>query len=126
MAADRRGVSGNPDPRPPRRHVASRREWAVLRDAKLKPPCRGCQRSGALWLELHHLVGRDLGGDDCAPNLIPLCSRPAGDGCHEVYEKRMTGWRAISASIRMALEHDELAYVLERKGEDFLVRYYPL
>lgn len=110
------------DPRPARRHVASPAEWNELRAQKLGP-CRGCDdRPLRLHMTLHHLVGRDLGGDDVADNLIPLCGSGSA-GCHGKAEAERD--RATLTRIRHSLTPYEAAYVLRKKGEDFLDRYYP-
>lgn len=101
-----------PDPRPERRLRVNGREWSRLHDAK-GGPCRLC---GTWKYELHHLVGRDLGGDDVEQNLVPLCT-----GCHgRVQELKEPERSQLGASLTPA----ERAYVLDKRGPLFLSRYY--
>lgn len=108
-----------PDPRPVKRHKAEVDEWKILRKLKLGP-CRVCGSSVYGWdwpIELHHLVGRDLGGDDLPANLVPLCR-----GCHCLVEERS---KVECQLLRASLTLKEYAYVLDTKGTRFLDRYYP-
>jgi hypothetical protein len=72
-------------------------------------------------LSRHHIVPRSSGGDDVEPNIVPLC----GDGvrgCHGAVE----AWdREARAKLRESLRPEEVAYVIERKGEAWLDRNYP-
>ncbi len=102
-----------PDPRPRRRRRSTDagREKCLSIDARCRlcPSGRGLQR--------HHVVPRSLGGDDVDENLVPLCS-----ACHA----RITGNDLIARRLlRSALHPDEVAYVVERKGEAWLDRRYP-
>jgi hypothetical protein len=108
-----------PDPKPPKRHRATQAEWKRLRRRKLGP-CRVC----GTWsrISLHHLVGRDLGGDDTEDNLVPLC----GSGttlCHGKVEHFI---REACQTLRLTLTPRELAYVIGTKSEHWLERRYPL
>jgi HNH endonuclease len=105
-----------PDPKPRKRVKATREEWQVLRWHKLMQGCRICGiRDRA---EFHHLVGRDLGGDDVSDNLVPLCP---------IHHKQVEERQMVACSVlRDRLRGEEIAYVVGRKGEDFLSRYYPL
>lgn len=109
-----------PFPKRPKRHVATREEWRELRELKVGP-CRATgRRQGEVIIDLHHIVGRDLGGGDVAANLIPLEHET-----HLEWEDRGPRWREIAARIRDSFTEEELAYVLEVKGPVFLDRYYP-
>jgi hypothetical protein len=109
----------NPDPKPTTRYRASQEEWEEFRERKLfGRPCRVCAGPAE---SLHHLVGRDLGGDDCFENLVPLC----GDGvrgCHGAVQGLS---RQHCSLLRAALHDEEVAYVVAEKSEAFLDRYYP-
>jgi len=105
-----------PDPKSSRRIIEDREGWEVLRRQKL----RGCRVCGVTYfiVQLHHLVGRDLGGDDVPDNLVPLCPTH-----HQEVEER----KLVTCSVlRERLTPDELRYVLGKKGDRFLDRYYPL
>lgn len=102
------------DPRPARRIIDPR---AGRRKVWLEGRCRAC---GAGHLERHHLVPRSLGGDDVDANLIPLCLL-----CHDAFERSPSHRRIVGRIIRATLLPDELAYIIERKSEAFLDRYYP-
>lgn len=86
---------------------------------KRENACRVC-RFGHRPMTRHHLVPRSLLGDDVEDNLIPLCIF-----CHEKFEHDGHERRRVGAAIRNTMTEAELAYVLERKGEVFLERYYP-
>lgn len=108
--------SGSPDPKPPKRVVASLNSWESLRYQKLGP-CRIC---GKVPATLHHLVPRSLRGDDVAENLVPLCGHGT-QGCHGDVEAHRP--EAVAA-LRQALRPEELKYILTLKGSVFLERYY--
>ena len=115
------------DPKPARRLRADKRERQQLRMEKLGP-CRGCapETLSPFPVTIHHLVPRSLGGDDVADNLIPLCG-DGSTGCHGLWE---SGWpadeaRIVTARIRASLSAGESGYVVRKKGEVFLDRYYP-
>jgi hypothetical protein len=103
-----------PDPRPIKRHKADVDEWKILRKLKLGP-CRVCK--GRFAVELHHLVGRDLGGDDKPDNLVPLCWL-----CHPKVEEREPDACLV---LRATLSLCEYAYVMDKKGARFMDTYYP-
>lgn len=113
------------DPRPPRRVKATAERWEQLRALKLGP-CRICRDAPEPWyghgITLHHLVSKSLGGDDVPNNLVPLCGSGT-TGCHGDVESRDA---LALVRLRDALTEDELAYVIVKKGADFLARYYPL
>jgi 5-methylcytosine-specific restriction endonuclease McrA len=114
--------AGVPDPKPGKRKrsrpagriVNPRAGRAKIQD---EGKCRICP--SRIDLDRHHLVPRSLGGDDVDENLIPLCHT-----CHMEFEHgTRRGW--FGHLIRRALTRSELAYVLRRKSEVFLERYYP-
>lgn len=80
--------------------------------------CRVCEETS--WLSRHHLVPRSLGGDDVDDNIVPLC-----ETCHGDFERSGKHRRHVGHLIRGKLTAGERAYVIEKKGEDFLERYYP-
>jgi hypothetical protein len=102
------------DPKPGQRIIEDREGWEGLRRIKL----RGCRVCGVDYfrVQLHHLVGRDLGGDDVPDNLIPLCPEH-----HQQVEERK---RVACSLVRQRLSPAELRYILNKKGPDFLERYY--
>lgn len=82
--------------------------------------CRVCG-ARTLAVDAHHVVPRSQGGDDVAENLVPLCA-PWEPSCHRlVTENDPDALRAL----RAALEADEIAYVISRKGEAWLDARYP-
>jgi hypothetical protein len=94
---------------------------AVRRKLVLDPTCRSCDEPAS---NGHHLVPRSLRGDDVEANVVPLCGTGT-TGCHGEYENHGSDWGLVAASIRASLTEAELEYVLEKKGADFLARYYP-
>lgn len=100
------------DPKPAKRIRVTPREWNRLHDEK-GGPCRLC---GDRKYELHHLVGRDLGGDDVANNLVPLCR----DHHRAVQELE----QPASAELGRKLTPGERSYVMLKKGQDFFARYF--
>ncbi|HSE45420.1 MAG TPA: HNH endonuclease signature motif containing protein [Gemmatimonadales bacterium] len=106
-------TEGAPDPKPAKRIVATRSQWSDLRFEKLGS-CRIC---GSYLTELHHLVAKSLRGDDIAANLVPLCST-----CHGEVELHHQPFLGI---LRASLRPEELRYILDVKGSDYLERRYP-
>lgn len=98
-----------------RRHVASAKGWQRIQNEKLGP-CRICRdpgRNGSLFgkIALHHVVPRDLGGDDYAANIVPLCF-----DCHTaVTALRPKACRALLGK----LTKDERAYAVDRLGDNW-------
>jgi hypothetical protein len=109
-----------PDPKPVRRRRATAAEWKRLRRRKLGP-CRVCKKWGPS-ISLHHLVGRDLGGDDVGANLVPLC----GSGTTLDHGKVEHFDREACQTLRASLTTEEVAYVVGRKSAYWLDRRYPL
>ena len=105
-----------PDPKPTKRIKATRKDWQTMRWHKLTQGCRLCGTRDRV--EFHHLVGRDLGGDDVLDNLVPLCRLH-----HKLIEER---YSPACYALRDNLRVSELHYVLEKKSSVFLDRYYPL
>jgi predicted restriction endonuclease len=105
-----------PDPKPSKRIKATHKDWQVLRWHKMTQGCRLCGMRDRV--ELHHLVGRDLGGDDVLDNLVPLCPTH-----HQMVEERVS---EACYALREQLRASEIRYVLEKKSFVFLNRYYPL
>lgn len=101
-----------------RRKVASPKQWAAIREAKLTS-CRlinaACY-SPREPVELHHLVSRAALGDDVADNLVSLCRT-----CHErVSRREVVALRALAAN----LDDGEYAYVIGKLGEGAMGRLF--
>lgn len=116
-----------PDPKPEARHVADRDEWDRIVLAKAGP-CRGCGAPGETF---HHLVPKgNHRGDDVAANIVPLCGHGTV-GCHGVITSHNRDgasgltYREVAHAIRASLWPAELAYVLRKKGQDWLAEFYP-
>lgn len=107
-----------PDWKPERRQKATRRQWERLREG-VNVRCAVC---GDPSQSAHHVVRRSQGGDDVLANLVGLCGHGTR-GCHGLVERRKP---EALAAVRRALTVDQLAYVLERKGQAWLDRAYPL
>lgn len=104
-------------PRKPRRTSASRERIAEIRAKKCDGPCRACNRYLPP-IEAHHLIPRSLGGLWTESNIVGLCR-----GCHTGVEGRQSD---TLARLREALTDAEYSYVVEKAGEGFLDRYYPV
>lgn len=110
-----------PDPKPRKRHVAPPNWWAGM-EAKKTGRCQCCGRMvGRHRTSWHHLIGKDLGGDDDEHNLSELCGSGT-TGCHGEVQRLN---RAFCKTLRSNLTGDQLAYIIGRKGRGFLDRYYP-
>jgi hypothetical protein len=104
------------DPKPSARFQATTLQWVELRKQKMGP-CRVC---GQVPTTLHHLVSRSLRGSDVVENLVPLCGSGT-HGCHGAVEaRRPDALKALRENLRV----EEVKYILDTKGEDFLSRYY--
>ncbi len=66
--------------------------------------------------ELHHVVPRDLGGDDVVDNLVCLCS-----DCHALLTRRD---HHAAARFVARLSDAEYAYAVEKAGEQVFERVY--
>lgn len=110
-------MTGVPDPRPDARIVATKEEWQAICDLK-DGPCR--VGSSSYWVEHAHLVPRGQRGDDVADNIIPLAHE-----AHMLYHDRGRGWEHVAHMIRASLTSAEKAYVLRKKGQDWLDEHYP-
>lgn len=110
-------MPGQPDFKEGSRVVIHSSAWRGIHAVK-GGPCRACGSNSRV--ELHHAVPRSLGGDDVEDNLIPLCHDD-----HMEWEDRGPRWSAIAAAIRQSLTPAEMGYIVGKKGEAFLDRYYP-
>lgn len=128
-------MAGKPYPRPVKtpkkkrgtvykgRYVATEAEWDAIQHEKvIGKVCRGCGQRFAM--SGHHLVGKDLLGDDYADNIIGLCGSGT-TGCHGILENHEKGWQEIAHNIRALMTTAERRYVIAKKSEVFLDRYYP-
>lgn len=106
------------DPRPRKRIVGSQGWWKAQHRRKTGR-CSLCRRTAKTsW---HHLVDRSLGGDDIEVNLIELCGGGT-TGCHG----DITGWlKDARCRLREKLTVEQMRYMAERKGPDWVDRYYP-
>lgn len=112
-----------PDPKPEKRIVDPRNLGGGRAKVKAEGKCRCCPRGFEQgWaLHPHHLVHRSLGGDDVAPNIVPLCIFH-----HDAFHHGSGEQREVAGSrIRETLSKAELLYVRGKKGVYFLDRYYP-
>jgi len=103
-----------------RRRVASPKQWQAIIAAK-QGPCRMCFVVGGNGhvherIEFHHIVPRDLGGDDVVDNIIGLCAY-----CHgEVTRRRADALDCLARRLTEA----ERAYAIGKLGEGALERLY--
>jgi len=101
------------DPKPPARIVdknAGREK--VAREGR-------CRVTGKPFPTRFHLVGKDLGGDDIDANIVPVHWE-----VHHMWEHVRGGKKLYGPAIWNALFEWEKDYVLEKKGVDFVRRYY--
>jgi 5-methylcytosine-specific restriction endonuclease McrA len=103
-----------------RRKIAGPKAWQAITAAKIGP-CRVCVQPsgnghGFNTVELHHVLPRDLGGDDVAENIAPVCR-----ACHLLLTVRdPEASRALCASLTDA----EYAYAVTKFGENIFERVY--
>ncbi len=108
-----------------RRKVASPKQWQAIIAAK-GGTCRVCEkparwtgshhRAGRYPVCFHHVVPRDLHGDDVADNIVPVCF-----DCHTLLHRRdPDAGRALITS----LTDGEYAYAVCRLGEAVWERVY--
>lgn len=111
------------DPKPRKRHRATQQEWEQLRIQACENARWRCQACSEMrTLTIHHLVPRSQGGDDTIGNLMALCGHGTA-GCHgDVTANRP---HALAA-VRRNLTPQQTRYIIERKGEAWLDRRYPL
>jgi hypothetical protein len=115
-------VAGQPDPksrtlargeRRYRRKVASPKQWQAIIAAK-GSSCRLVHAGFVLAtygpVQYHHLVPRDMGGDDVADNIVPLCPTD-----HELITR---GNATALYRLGERLTDAEYAYIVGRLGED--------
>jgi 5-methylcytosine-specific restriction endonuclease McrA len=105
-----------------RRKVASAKQWQAICAAK-GGPCRVCgtattylQAWGASSITFHHVIPRDLGGDDVKDNIVPLCF-----ACHERVTARKPG---SCLNLCASLTDAEYAYAVDKLGEGVFERVY--
>jgi 5-methylcytosine-specific restriction endonuclease McrA len=100
------------------RKMATREEWAAIREAKLaNSHCRACfVTSMSESLELHHLVPRAMGGDDVVDNLVPLCQ-----DCHAAVTARHP---MCLDAVSRRLSDGEHAYIVGKIGEGGMGRLF--
>lgn len=102
-----------------RRKVASPKQWQAIITAK-GSVCRLAQspvtheRWGAV--QYHHVVPRDMGGDDVAENIVPLCGID-----HDLVTARQTD---VLLRLMESLTESERAYVVGKLGEGALERLF--
>lgn len=105
------------------RYRATSSEWAdLLVLLKLTHRCcQVCRRDDCGPLGAHHLVGRDLGGDDVFDNLA-LLGGSGTSGCHgKVQELDPEAcWM-----LRTHMKPEQALYVARKAGAGTLDRYYP-
>lgn len=117
------GESSRPDWKPMKAQRATRSEWKALRKAVLERDGYRCVLCGDSNVTLHHIIKR-RDGDDIAANLVSLCGHGTV-GCHSDVEHYRNGARERLRP--WIVDHREvLAYVLERKGKQWLDHHYPL
>ncbi len=101
-----------------RRTVASPKQWQAIIEAK-RGPCRVCGNAPgreSARVEYHHLVPRDLGGDDTADNIVPLCP-----SCHVCITDRS---HVTALLLCEQLTDAEYGYAVGKLGEDVWERCY--
>ena len=116
-------MAAQPDFKTGTRQRATQAEWRSLHD-QLRGTygcCQACGQTGGN-LNAHHLVPRSLGGDDVLGNLALLCGSGT-TGCHGAFHH---GDQATVWALRANLTSHQVAYIVRKKGDAFLDRYYPL
>jgi len=118
-------VRGRPDPKPQRRIVDPQAGQAKI---SWEARCRVCGRvpSGHPLDSLNrmHLVPKGQGGDDVPENMVPGCGSGT-TGCHGLLTTHSPGWRSAAALLRRRLRPEELEYVLDKKGQEWLDAHLP-
>lgn len=104
-------------PKKPRRTDASSTRKAEIR-AKKATRCRLCREPNGQVIDPHHLIPRSLGGLWTESNIVGLC--------RSHHDDVTDGHRDALYALRAALTDAEYSYVVERAGEGFMDRYYPV
>lgn len=112
------GGIGKAKPARSKRTTASPERIAEIRAKK----CQTCRLCGATAnVNAHHLIPRSLGGLWTESNIVGLHGSGT-TGCHGLVEARN---KPACHLLRTLLSDAEYAYVVGKKGEAFLDRYYP-
>lgn len=98
-----------------RRKVASPKQWQAIIAAK-RGPCRVCGATHTMGHTHHHVVPRDMFGDDLADNIVPV-----GWSCHDLIERR-NPWAL--AQVAESLTDAEYAYVVGKLSEGGMERLF--
>lgn len=90
--------------------------------------CRACRLCGETQaIQPHHLVprgmGGTIGGEWVEANIVGLCGHGNVDGCHGLVEKHDPDACHV---LRTLLEPHEVRYIVEKKGQAWLDKRYPL
>jgi 5-methylcytosine-specific restriction endonuclease McrA len=117
-AAPSAGGVGRKKPQANKRTDASPARKAEIHAKK----CRECRLCGTTFcVNAHHLIPRSLGGIWTESNIVGLCGSGT-TGCHGLVEARN---RTACHVLRTTLTDAEYSYLVSKKGEDWLERYYP-
>jgi len=111
----------SPDPKPERRHKASKKERERISLAMRYATCVGCGLPDRI--HLHHVAFRGAdGGDDILENICPLCLT-----CHDRFHARAARWELVAAAVRKYVMDRESRYRYVRKtmGQEKFDRRYP-
>lgn len=92
-------MSGEPDPKPPRR---LRQTGAARSKLLSEQACRACPRRAT---EGHHILHRSQGGDDVSANIMPLCLH-----CHRLYHD--------GGDLEVGITDVEFAYLARALGSE--------
>ena len=95
------------------RKIASPKQWQAIIEAK-RGPCRVCRDER--FIQYHHLIPRDMGGEDVADNIVPVCAE-----CHWNLTAKRIG---APLSLVSGLTDSEYAYAVEKAGEAVWERLY--
>ena len=57
-------------------------------------------------------------------NIVPLCGSGTS-GCHGALTDHRPGWEKIASRLRRRLRPEEIEYMIDKKGLDWLDRTYP-